>query len=119
MITRGNLVASYRKDELKRMESCLTQLTSASSRSIQALDPLISPAMESNQELDANMTQAESAPSQTSFEPLREWNSEDGLSGEQLTALADSLNFDDLGWLTFDAPFDPIVDGMQIEHCPM
>lgn len=40
-----------------------------------------------------------SSHSQTQFEPLHDWNSEEGLSGDQLIAVADSLNFTNLDWL--------------------
>ena len=41
------------------------------------------------------------------FEPLKDWNSEEGLSGDQLIAVADWLDFSNLDWLSV-TPLDQL-----------
>ena len=99
MVSRGNLVAGLRKAELQQLEETLTRLHTTSTSLVTGHDSIL-------QHFEGDSAGAESAQdvgsshSQMQFEPLREWNSEERLSGDQLMAVADSLDFTHLDWLS-------------------
>ena len=99
MVSRGNLIAKFRKAELQQLDETLTRLHNTSTNSVPARDSVM-------QNFEEDPTGRESlgdigsSQSQVQFEPLHDWNSEEGLSGDQLIAVADSLDFTDLDWLS-------------------
>ena len=103
MVSRGNLVAGLRKAELQQLDETLTRLhtTSLSTTLVGTHDAVL-------QRFEGDAAGAESVQdvgsshshSQMQFEPLQDWNSEEGLSGDQLIAVADSLDFSHLDWLS-------------------
>ena len=103
MVSRGNLVAGLRKAELQQLDETLTRLHTTSASSSTTLVTTHDAVL---QRFEGDPTGAESVPdigsshSQMQFEPLQDWNSEEGLSGDQLIAVADSLDFSHLDWLS-------------------
>lgn len=107
MVSRGNLIAAFRKSELQQLDETLTKLHTTTSANL-------APARDNTtvmQGFDGDPTTTGggggeslgdigSSHSQMPFEPLHDWNSEEGLSGDQLIAVADSLDFTDLDWLS-------------------
>ena len=99
MVSRGNLIAGLRKAELEQLDETLTRLHNSSTSLVTAHNPV-------QQSFERDPTEGESVrdvgSSQTHMqsEPLHDWNSEEGLSGDQLIAVADSLDFTNLDWLS-------------------
>ena len=99
MVSRGNLIAGLRKAELQQLDETLTRLHATSTSLVTSHDSVM-------QSLEGDPTGGESvrdigsSHSQMQFEPLHDWNSEEGLSGDQLNAVADSLDFTNLDWLS-------------------
>ncbi|KAM0794849.1 Zn(II)2Cys6 transcription factor [Usnea florida] len=99
MVSRGNLIAGLRKAELQQLGDTLTKLHNTSTS-------LITPQTSVMQSFEGDHMGGEgvremgSVPSQVQFEPLQDWNSEEGLSGDQLIAVADSLDFTNLDWFS-------------------
>ena len=115
MVSRGNLVAGLRKAELQQLDETLTRLHTTTTSSTALVT--------TTSTHDANVLQQQqqqpfegdgppaaggaesvqdvgSCQSQMQFEPLQDWNSEEGLSGDQLIAVADWLDFSHLDWLS-------------------
>lgn len=108
MISRGNLISSLRKAELQQLDDTLTSLHSAPPSATVIQDPV----MQGCEALTvANKGSQCSNRAQLPFEPLRDWNSEEGLSGDQLIAVADSLDFTNLDWLS-STPIDQLGGGL-------
>ena len=99
MVSRGNLIAGLRKAELQQLDETLTRLHTTSTS-------LITPQTSVMQSFEGDpmggerVREISSGPSQMQFEPLQDWNSEEGLSGDQLIAVADSLDFTNLDWFS-------------------
>ena len=99
MVSRGNLIAGLRKSELQQLEETLTRLHMTPANSSTAPDS-------ATRGFDAGVSGEEcvrdagSSHSNMQFGPLQDWNSEEGLSGDQLIAVADSLDFTNLDWLS-------------------
>ena len=104
MVARGNLIAGLRKAELQQLDDTLTKLHTTTP--VTARDSSISIRHSFDGDDTNTGTGGESARdvgsrhSQIPFEPLHDWNSEEGLSGDQLIAVADSLDFTNLDWLS-------------------
>ncbi|RMY13700.1 hypothetical protein D0867_07377 [Hortaea werneckii] len=98
---RGNLVASLRKSELEHLDKNLKSLPSApigsavANESDNQLNLLNGPFENPNM---ADTLVGGDGPSD--IDTLCDWNSEEALNGEQLMAVADSLDFSDLDWLS-------------------
>ncbi|KAL9599047.1 MAG: hypothetical protein Q9219_004081 [cf. Caloplaca sp. 3 TL-2023] len=109
MISRGNLIASSPKDELQQLDDTLTKLHTSSAT------PHIAPDF-GEHNFDRGLVAGQgvadmnSGHPQIQIEPLQDWNSEEGLSGDQLNAVADSLDFTTPDWR-------PAVPLGQIENC--
>lgn len=86
MFSRGNLVAGSCKDELAILEQYLAKLDSDVTYPARAIHV---PEVGSS-----------NAMSLTDEETIDDWLFENGISGEQLNEVADSLNLDGLEWLT-------------------
>ena len=108
MVSRGNLVAGLRKAELQQLDETLTKLHTPSSSSIVA-----SRAHDHEQEThdifgrggvgDGECVRTgddSSANAQMQFEPLHDWNSEEGLTGDRMIAFANSLDLTTPEWLS-------------------
>lgn len=100
MVCRGNLIAGYNKRELELVDENfkkLHELNAAAQQpsqnetptSVTALPLVPQPGMDD--QLQDNLYSIDTI--------LSEWNSEDGLSGEHLLAMADSLDFGQLNWM--------------------
>jgi hypothetical protein len=94
----GNLVAEFRRNELRQLDNNLASFASATTY------PPISDNHGMGRSQDDRgdceiATQISSVESMTESDMMWQWNPEDGLSGEQLESLADSLNFNNLDWL--------------------
>ena len=99
MVSRGNLIAGLRKSELQQLDETLTRLHTTSRSSATTYDSTMQGSRVNSTERET-FRDVGSDRSQTQFEPLRDWNSEEGLSGDKLIAVADSLHFTDLDWLS-------------------
>lgn len=99
MVSKGSLIAGLRKAELQQLDETLTRLHTASTHSVTAHDSVMQN-FEGHQTGVESVRDVGSSHSQMDFEPLQDWNSEEGLSGEQLIAVADSLDFANLDWLS-------------------
>ena len=99
MVSRGNLVAGLRKAELQQLDDTLTRLHTTSTTSVSTHDA-VSRRFEGEPAGAEGVQDVGSSRSQMRFEPLQDWNSEEGLSGDQLIAVADSLDFSHLDWLS-------------------
>lgn len=99
MVSRGNLVAGLHKTELQQLDETLTKLHTASTSLVTAHDSLIQ-GFGGDPMGGESVRDVGSSHSQMQFEPLHDWNSEEGLSGDQLIAVADSLDFTNLDWLS-------------------
>ncbi|KAF7198465.1 putative transcriptional regulatory protein [Pseudocercospora fuligena] len=118
MANHGNLIADYHRDELEQLD-CYIQRFQASQASAANAEPAshsVSPSDLGSYQVDMPFIQPPEGPGQTqenldNIETiLSEWNSDDGLSGEHLLAVADTLDFSQLSWLGAD--FDQPI-GMQ------
>ena len=96
MVSRGNVIAGLRKAELQQLDETLTRLHTSS---VPAPAP-IPQSFEGGPTGGEGVRDIGSSHSQMQFEPLHDWNSEEGLSGDQLIAVADSLDFTNLDWLS-------------------
>ena len=95
MVSRGNLIAGLRKNELLQLEDTLTRLHTTPpgnpNAAVRGTDGVGG---------EEGVRDAGSSGSNMGFGgPLQDWNSEEGLSGDQLIAVADSLDFTNLDWL--------------------
>ena len=99
MVSRGNLIAGLRKAELQQLDETLTRLHTTSTASVSTHDA-VSRRFEGDAVGAEGAQDVGSSQSQMRFEPLQDWNSEEGLSGDQLIAVADSLDFAHLDWLS-------------------
>lgn len=105
MIGRGNRIAEYHRYELEQLDLNMQKLLPlqqpiilADSRAQSDTTPIST----EYQDVDVQRTgiHARTESSTASIDTiLSEWNSEDGFSGEQLMAVADSLDFNQLDWL--------------------
>jgi proline utilization trans-activator len=107
MIARGNLIATFVISELRQMSEAIKLLPTASTASTitsRATASHVKPRYPSGATVPQQSNSSMDASSQTIISPdfLGEWNSDDGLSSEQLMALADSLDFEQLDWLDSD-----------------
>ncbi|RMZ26453.1 hypothetical protein D0859_09483 [Hortaea werneckii] len=98
---RGNLVASLRKSELEHLDKNLKSLSSAPIENAVANGPenqtdLVHSATE-NPTMAGTLVGGDGP---SDIDTLCDWNSEDALNGDQLMAVADSLDFSDLDWLS-------------------
>lgn len=112
MIARGNLVAKFHASELQQLDENLKKLPNSGATGA------IGHATRSNETVQhlssntvANSSGAVLSGGQFDISPdfLGEWNSDDGLNGDQLMALADSLDLEHLDWLGSlgSDPFQP------------
>lgn len=106
MISRGNMIAAFHKSELQQLDEKLKMLPSTP-RSVPSVRPSTSDGLERTYSMGVTNESMESGSgAATGYDYLlHEWNSDDGLSGEQLMALADSLDFGAIGqldWLDSD-----------------
>lgn len=99
MVSRGNLIAGFRKAELQQLDETLTRLHSTSTNSATTHGPVMQ-SLAGEPTGEEGLRDIGSSQSQMQFEPLHDWNSEEGLSGDQLIAVADSLDFTNLDWLS-------------------
>ena len=99
MVSRGNLVAGLRKAELQQLDETLTRLHTASTTLVTTHNAVLQ-RFEGDPAGAESVQDVGSSHSQMQFEPLQDWNSEEGLSGDQLIAVADSLDFSHLDWLS-------------------
>lgn len=93
MVSRGNLIAGLRKVELQQLDETLTRLHNSSSIGLITAPDIVSQSFEGGSSGGGVVRDIGSSHSQMQFEPLHDWNSEEGLSGDQLIAVADSLDF--------------------------
>lgn len=106
MTTRGNRIAEFHKFELEQLAANLRRLQAMSSAANEGRADSTSQVSpnETTSLSVAPMDGQNSEDFQTTFDNidtiLSEWNSDDGLSGEHLMAVADSLDFGQLNWLT-------------------
>lgn len=101
MVARGSLVAESQRHELEQLATdiarlpCLEDGVSAEEAAPVATHlPTASDLMENGGQ---NFHETDPSPDMNNL--LGEWNSEDGISGEHLMAVADSLDFSSLDWL--------------------
>ena len=99
MVSRGNLIAGLRKAELQQLGETLAKLHNTSTSLITPQNSIMQ-SFEGDPMGGEGVREMGSGPSQMQFEPLQDWNSEEGLSGDQLIAVADSLDFTNLDWLS-------------------
>ena len=99
MVSRGNLIAGLRKAELQQLDETLTRLHTTSTSLVTAHDSVMQ-SFEGDPGGGESVREVGSSHSHMQFEPLQDWNSEEGLSGDQLIAVADSLDFANLDWLS-------------------
>jgi proline utilization trans-activator len=94
MVSRGNLIAQFYSTELHQLDENLKTLSEmpATASFMSNLSPQVTNVdLNTNSSLDAQIN--------VSPDFLGEWNSDDGLNGDQLMALANSLNFDHFDWV--------------------
>lgn len=98
---RGNLVASLRKSELEHLDKNLKSLPSAPIGSAVANEPENQTNLLNGPFENPNMADTlVGGEGPSDIDTLCDWNSEEALNGEQLMAVADSLDFSDLDWLS-------------------
>ncbi|KAI7377669.1 hypothetical protein KC328_g14315 [Hortaea werneckii] len=98
---RGNLVASLRKSELEHLDKNLKSLPSAPIGSAVANEPENQTNFLNGPFENPNMADTlVGGDGPSDIDTLCDWNSEEALNGEQLMAVADSLDFSDLDWLS-------------------
>ncbi|KAL8952229.1 MAG: hypothetical protein Q9222_001843 [Ikaeria aurantiellina] len=110
MVLRGNLIAGLRKAELQQLDEAPARLHSPSTNPMPSYDHVVGGNFDSDPRSGDSARDADSNHSQMQFEPLHDWNSDEGFTGERLIAFADSLDFTTLDWLSA-APLD------QLEGC--
>ncbi|KAI7089639.1 hypothetical protein KC356_g2215 [Hortaea werneckii] len=98
---RGNLVASLRKSELEHLDKNLKSLSSAPIGNAVTNGPEnqadLVPGATENPTMAGTLVGGDGP---SDIDTLCDWNSEDALNGDQLMAVADSLDFSDLDWLS-------------------
>ena len=111
MVSRGNLIAQFYSTELHQLDENLKALSTmpGTASFMNNLSP-------QGSNLDRNTSSSLDAQINVSPDFLGEWNSDDGLNGDQLMALANSLNFDHFDWvgsMDFDGfqHTEPILPG--------
>ncbi|RMX85600.1 hypothetical protein D0869_03702 [Hortaea werneckii] len=98
---RGNLVAGLRKSELEHLDKNLKSLPSAPMGSAVANEPENQTNLLNGPFENPNMADTlVGGDGPSDIDTLCDWNSEEALNGEQLMAVADSLDFSDLDWLS-------------------
>lgn len=90
MVSRGNLIAQFYSKELRQLDENLKLLSTLS------LGSYLSP---QGATIDQNTNSIQDGQVNVSPDFLGEWNSDDGLNGDQLMALANSLDFDHFDWV--------------------
>lgn len=108
MVSRGNLIAKFVASELNQLDEAINMLplvainTAADNQTSPNEQELLhQPELVTAQEMTHSTgDRGQSYVSPSDF--LGEWNSDDGLSGDQLLALANSLDFEHLDWLDWD-----------------
>ena len=98
MVSRGNLVAGLRKYELEQLDETLTKLHTTPTTLNTTHGP-VTHTFGGDPMGEESVRNVGSSHSQMQYEPLHDWNSEEGLSGDQLIAVADSLDFASLDWM--------------------
>ena len=99
MVARGNLVAGLRRAELHQLDETLTILHTPPTTQLPSNEDAV-------QMPNGEARRGESArdldfgPSHMQSEPLWDWNSDEGFSGENLIAVAESLDFTTPEWLS-------------------
>lgn len=106
MAARGNLIAEFRKFELEQLDTKFDMLRPANDRPRSAMDSAAD-SLEVSSRGWGTGTHNGSASYLMDGGILREWNSEDGLSGEQLEELANTLDFSGLDQL-WASPLDQL-----------
>lgn len=118
MVCRGNMIAEYNKRELELLDSNLKKLQAINEANLAAQQP-----SQNETPNSVNLLPLESMTSHSGItEPLQdnlynidtilsEWNSEDGLSGEHLLAMADSLDFGQLNWMDMGTEYESTTSG--------
>ena len=105
MISRGNLIAKFHKSELLQLDEKL-KILPTTPRSQASVRPSTSEGLYRTNSFGINEPMDPGSGNPMGYDYLlNEWNSDDGLSGEQLMALADSLDFGAIGqldWLDSD-----------------
>ncbi|WPH03595.1 Hypothetical protein R9X50_00647700 [Acrodontium crateriforme] len=99
MASRGNLIAGFRRNELMQLEATLAKLPNVTPSSNEPTSPTNSTTHHSSNTVQRRESQFSVLPphEQMPNEPFPDWEV-DELSGEQLTAIADSLDLADLDW---------------------
>lgn len=105
MVCRGNLIAGYNKRELELVDSNLKKLHELNAAAQQPNQNETPTSVTIPLPIQLQQT-GQSGPDEQLQDSLynidtilSEWNSEDGLSGEHLLAMADSLDFGQLNWM--------------------
>lgn len=114
MVSRGNLIAKFHKAEIQQLDENIKLLPVASENSSNASqrgqqESPYQTNVVSNNGIVVPMQTHDSVSMGSDY--LGDWYSDDGLTGEQLMALADSLDFEQLDWMNADAfqPIDPML----------
>lgn len=94
MVSRGNLIAQFHSKELHQLDETLNMLSAMPGNA--SFRSFVSP---SGAAFDQNTNSSLDGQMNVSPDFLGEWNSDDGLNGDQLMALANSLNFDHFDWV--------------------
>lgn len=103
MVSRGNLVAELRKTELQQLEETLTRLHSPPPSTLPPPHPHESVVQNFDEPTMAAETPRDVVSSHSQlqqFEPLQDWNSDEGFTGDGLIAFADSLDMTTPDWLS-------------------
>ena len=102
MGSRGNLIAAFRKAELEQLDMTLRMLESSHNPG-SAPDSTMS-----GEQMGSWDVMTQGSGHSHDFMPLQGWTFEDALSGQQLEAVADSLNLNGLDWLSATGPLDTL-----------
>lgn len=120
MAGRGNLIAEYHKHELEQLDLNMQRLLSLQqpdgTMDFQAQSGITPTSMEGQDAISyppGSHLRMDSNDAATIDTILSEWNSEDGFSGEQLMAVADSLDFNQLDWLVSGDIEQPFSMGFE------
>lgn len=113
MISRGNLIAGFHKSELQQLDANLKMLpatprsipTAQTTAPVPGLEEVIYESAHAGIDLENALPERHDPSALMNFDTLgSEWNLDDGMSGQQLLALADSLDFGQLDWIESDLP---------------
>ena len=101
MASRGNLVADARRSELQQLEFTLSKLAQRTSNQ----EPTqTTPYDDATMDHEVSRSQ-HSGDSMIDSDEFQRWTS-DGISGEQLEALANSLDFQGVDWFNLDQAWE-------------